>query len=69
MVTKMADKVGLKERNCYSGLNLRLLQTCFLRNRYQHKRILKKQSFDMLCVMIIVIICYNIFLVFACALF
>ena len=39
MVTKMADKIGLKQRNCHFGLNLRLLKTDFLRIRYQQKRI------------------------------
>ena len=36
MVTKMADKIGLKERKCHFGPNLRLLETDFLRiARYQ----------------------------------
>ena len=29
MVTKVADKIGLKERNCHLGPNLRLLETDF----------------------------------------
>ena len=29
IVTKMADKVGLKYRNCHFGPNLRLLETYF----------------------------------------
>ena len=35
MVTKMANKIGLKQRNCHFGPNLRLLETNFLRIRYQ----------------------------------
>ena len=51
MVTKMADKTGLKQRNCHFGPTLRLLETDFLRIRYQHMRIPNK-PFDILCVMI-----------------
>ena len=29
MVTKMGDKIGLKQRNCHFGQNLRLLETNF----------------------------------------
>ena len=37
MVTKMADKnIGLKQRNCHFGQNLRLLETDFIRIRYLH---------------------------------
>ena len=36
MVTKMADKIGLKQRICQFGPNLRLFETDFLRIRYQH---------------------------------
>ena len=36
MVTKMADKIGLKQEKCHFGPNLRLLETDFLRIRYQH---------------------------------
>ena len=32
MVTKIADKIGLKLRNCLFGPNLRLLETDFLKN-------------------------------------
>ena len=42
MVTKMADEIGLKLRNCHFRPNLRLLETDFLRIRYQHKQIPKK---------------------------
>ena len=35
MVTKMGDKIGLKQRNCHFGLNSRLLEIKFLRIRYQ----------------------------------
>ena len=38
--------------------NLRLLETDFLRIRYQHKQIPKK-TFKILCAMIILIICLN----------
>ena len=55
MVTKMADKIGLKSRNCHFRPNLRLLETDFLRIRYQHKQIPKK-SFNILCAVIILII-------------
>ena len=41
MVTKMADKIGLKYRNCHFRPNLRLLETDVLRIRYQHKQIPK----------------------------
>ena len=43
MVTKMADKIGLKLRNCHFAPNLRILETDFLslRIRYQQKRIPK----------------------------
>ena len=36
MVTKMADKIGLKQRNGHFGPNLRLLESVVLRIRYQH---------------------------------
>ena len=36
MVTKMADEIGLKYRNYHFRPNLRLLETNFLRIRYQH---------------------------------
>ena len=42
MVTKMAKKIGLKERNCHFEPNLRLFQIDFLRIRYKHKRVQKK---------------------------
>ena len=48
--------------------NLRLLETDFLRIRYQHKQIPKK-PLTILCAVKILIICENIFLVFACALY
>ena len=36
MVTKMGDKIGLTQRNCTFGPNLRLWETYFLRIKYQH---------------------------------
>ena len=36
METKMADKIGLKQKNCHFGPNLRHMETYFLRIRYQH---------------------------------
>ena len=56
MVTKMAAKIDLKQRNHHFGLNLRFFQTDFLRIRYQHKPIPKK-PFNILCVMIIITLC------------
>ena len=47
---------------------MRLLETDFLRIRFQHKQIPKK-PLKILCVVIILIICQNIYLVFACALY
>ena len=48
MVTKMANKTGLKKRDYHFGPNLSLLETDFLRIRYQHKRIPRK-TFSILC--------------------
>ena len=56
MVTGVANKVGLKWRNCHFWLNLRLLETNFSKIRYQHRQIPKK-PFNMLCVMNFLIIC------------
>ena len=37
MVTKMAEKIGFKQRNCHFGPNLSLFETDFLKIRYQAK--------------------------------
>ena len=42
MVTKMANKLCFKYRNRHFGPNLSLLETNFLRIRYQHSKIQKK---------------------------
>ena len=67
MVTKMADKIGVKRGHFRP--NLRLLETDFLRIIYQHSKI-PKNPFNMLCA---VVDCHAyfvkiFFLVFACAL-
>ena len=67
MVTKMADKIGIKLRNCLFWLNSKDFGTEFLKVRTQHKLIPKK-PFNMLCAIMMLIICENVFLVFACAL-
>ena len=36
MVTKMANKIGLKQRNCHFEPNLRILETEFVKIRNQH---------------------------------
>ena len=41
MVTKMADKSGLKKSYCHFRPNLMLLETDVLGIRYQHKQIPK----------------------------
>ena len=56
MVTKMADKIGLKQRNCHLGPNLRLLEAEFLRIRYQHS-LIPQNIFNMLCAVVILIFC------------
>ena len=56
MVTKMANKIGLKQRNCHFRPNLRLLEADFLRIRYQHKQI-PKNPLNILCAVIVIIIC------------
>ena len=56
MVTKMAKKIGLKKRNCFFRPNLRILETDFLRIRYQHKQT-PKIPLNILCAVIIFIIC------------
>ena len=56
MVTKMAENIGLKLRNCHFRPNLRLLETDFFKIRYQHKQI-PKNPFNILCAVIILIIC------------
>ena len=56
MVTKLANKIGLKLRNGHFRPNLRLLETDFLRIRYQHKQIPKK-AFNIMCAMKILMIC------------
>ena len=48
--------------------NLEVLQTVFLKLRYQHSKI-PKRYFNILCTLLPFIIHLNIFLVFACALF
>ena len=59
VVTKMADKIGFKCRSCHYNPNLKLLETYFLRVRYQHKQIQAntKKKFNILCAVIILIIC------------
>ena len=49
MVTKMADKIGLKKRNCHFRPNFRLLETDFSTIRYQLGKYQKK-TFNILCV-------------------
>ena len=56
MVTKMADKKGLKLRNCHFRPNLGLFETDFLRIRYQHSYIPKNPS-NMLCAVVILVFC------------
>ena len=58
MVTKMADKIGLKQKknNCHLEPNLRLLETDFLRIRYQHSKIPINPS-NMLCAVVILTFC------------
>ena len=48
MVTKIADKIGIKKKKCHLRPNLRLLETDVLRIRYQHKQI-PKNPFNILC--------------------
>ena len=56
MVAKMADKIGLKKRNCHFEPNFQAFSDRFLRIRYQHKQIPKK-PFDILFAMKILTIC------------
>ena len=55
MITKMADKKGLNRKKF--GPNLRLLETDFFRQLNT-----KKNSFNMLCAIVILIFCYFFFL-------
>ena len=59
MVTNMADKICLKQRNCHLGPNLRLLETDLLEldistAKYTKKK-KKKKTFNMLCAVVILI--------------
>ena len=44
----MADKLGLKYKNCQFGQNPRLWETDVLRIRYQY-RYIPKQTFNVVC--------------------
>ena len=67
MVTKMADKIGLKERNCHFRPNLSLMETDFLRIRYQANT--KKTFYYIVCSDNSHNLLKYFFLVFACALY
>ena len=54
MVTKMADEIGLKWRNCHFGQNLRLLETDYF-NNYISAQANTKKTFKILCAVIILI--------------
>ena len=57
----------LNRENAILDHNLEVLQTVFLKIRYQHSKI-PKRFFNILCTLLLFIIHLNIFLVFACAL-
>ena len=45
MISKMADKIGLKQRNCHFEPNLRLLETDFFKNNCWHFNIYEHDKF------------------------
>ena len=67
MVTENGCQYRLKQRKCQFGHNLEVLQTVFLKIRYQHS-LIPKRYFNVLCILLLFISHLNIFLVFACAL-
>ena len=56
MVTKMAYKIGLKQRNCHIGPNFRLFDTDFFL-KMDISTVKYQKKFNMLCVVVIRIFC------------
>ena len=67
MVTKMAAKIDLKLRNLLFWTIFKAFSDRFFKNQISAQANAKK-TFNILCAMIILTLCNNIFLVFACAL-
>ena len=59
MVTKMANKIGLKQRNCHFGPNLWFLVTDCFKNEIS-EQLNTIISFNMLCAMVFLIFCLKI---------